>query len=57
MKETWRYYLRLGPIRIPLGSTTHDKIEIKRLDFKPTISKCSHHINRRGLKCLAGKIR
>lgn len=42
MKEIWKYYLRLVPIRIPLGSRIHERIDIEKSDQKLKINKCCH---------------
>ena len=40
MAELWKYYLRLGPIRIPLGSRISHLDEIEKFEKKKKISKC-----------------
>lgn len=52
MAEIWKYYLRLGPIRIPLGSRivcSGSDLNIEKPEFKPIRRTCSHN-SRYGLK-------
>lgn len=48
MAEIWKYYLRLGPIRIPLGSRISHLDEIEKLETRTKISKCPKMGHTRG---------
>lgn len=57
MAELWKYYLRFGPIRIPLGSRivySGSDLNIEKPEFNPITHKC-HRGYRHGKGCVRSR--